>query len=322
MSRRNVMLVDVSNLAYRTHFVAPELATKDGIPTSVLHGVLKYVLHLHRHFPKTYFIFCFDGGVTWRHSYHKQEYKSTREPSEHRSTIYKQIPTLKKMLVCLGFKVLQVSGLEADDLIGILATSLEKKKSIRAVFIYSGDRDFFQLLTDKIRVVRAQDRLEKMRIMTPEDLKKEYGIGPDEWVKMRSLSGDSSDHIKPVKGVAKKIALKLILTCGIDASLRKFKQHHRSSIEKLKHTSGLLHDKIKEHWKDIHAAHVLSAIPRTIDNKRFSSEIKAQLSFSLPIILKEPGRSTEIDKKQFLSIAADHELEYIISKRNAFLTID
>ena len=213
---KQVMLIDVMNLCFRIYHTHQDLTTKKGVPTGVLYGVMNHVLYLNYKFPKTPLIFCFDGGKTWRQDFADKKYKRNRTPSESRDSVYDQVNHLFALLNCFGFHTLWVQGTEADDLIGILAHQFIKKYDKLEVLIYSADRDFLQLVSNKVTVLKSQGG-DHLKRMTPKEVQSIHGIPPGQWVKYRSLCGDASDSIKPVKGIGSKTALKMVYA-GVDAS--------------------------------------------------------------------------------------------------------
>jgi 5'-3' exonuclease len=148
-----MVLVDVMNLAFRSHFAAPNLHDEEGRPTSVLHGFLRALLPILAASGDAA-VFCWDGGVPgdrprtpWRKVIYP-EYKANRQPSDDAEMVRAQLPELHRALCILGFPSVGVPGLEADDLIAILS----RPRSI----IYSSDRDLYQLIGDTCRVMRPR----------------------------------------------------------------------------------------------------------------------------------------------------------------------
>lgn len=222
-----VILIDGKNFCYRHGWTHRELRYNK-VPTGMLYGAITGVVRLARLHPDTVLAFCWDGvdsHNSWRHKL-CPDYKSNRKvvvaatEAERKKHEWKvamniQIPLLKQFIDMMGFKQLEVDALEADDLIGILSRHL--KPMANKVLIYSTDRDFYQLMSNRVKVIRDQDKTKKCRPHRTKDVMKEFGITPKQWLKYRALVGDKGDKIDNVKGIGPKTALKLMAQ-GLDAS--------------------------------------------------------------------------------------------------------
>lgn len=139
------------------------------------------------------------------------------EKQEGRAVALSQIPELKRMMSSLGLKNFKIAGLEGDDLIGIMATAILKKQLFSPVIIYSRDSDFYQLLSNGIKILKNLAG-EGLIFTGEEDVKRGYNVSADEWIKYRALTGDKSDNIPQlIQKVGPVRALKL-LRAGVDAS--------------------------------------------------------------------------------------------------------
>lgn len=155
-----------------------------------------------------YLAVAFDmKAPTFRHKMYS-EYKGTRKgmPDE----LAAQMPLIKEVLSAMNIKVIEKEGYEADDILGTLATKASKNGL--DVTILSGDRDTFQLATDKItiRIPRTkagkteEDDYDKKRII------EEYKLEPKDLIEVKGLMGDKSDNIPGIAGIGEKTALGLI----------------------------------------------------------------------------------------------------------------
>jgi DNA polymerase-1 len=224
---KQVILIDGKNLCYRHGWTHRELRWH-GVPTGMLYGCITGVARLARLHPDTAIAFCWDGKnsmKSWRHRL-SPEYKANRKLVEPKTkadadkiawkkAMEIQIPLFKEFIDLMGFKQLEVATLEADDLIGILSTHL--KPIADRILIYSGDRDFYQLMSKRVKVVHDRDKTKKCKPVSRKDIKKEFGIYPKDWLKYRAIVGDKGDHIIKVKGMGPKTALKLLAE-GLDAT--------------------------------------------------------------------------------------------------------
>ena len=153
-----------------------------------------------------YLAVVFDAkGPTFRHEMF-EDYKSNRPPMADDMAV--QIPKVKEILEALNIKILEKEGYEADDLMGTLAKTAESKGY--NVVLVTGDKDFRQLLSPRVQMWDTM----RDKVTTHEDLKKEYGLDPSQFVDVMGLAGDSGDNIPGVNGVGEKTAIKLIKQFG------------------------------------------------------------------------------------------------------------
>ncbi len=155
-----------------------------------------------------YMAVAFDlKAPTFRHKMY-EEYKGTRKgmPDE----LAMQMPIIKEVLTAMNIKIIEKEGYEADDILGTLATKAGKEGY--DVTILSGDRDTFQLATDKITIRIPRTKMGKTEEddYNEERIKEEYGIEPKELIEVKGLMGDKSDNIPGVAGVGEKTALGII----------------------------------------------------------------------------------------------------------------
>src|ERR1700733_13746579 len=158
MNVADIVLIDGKNFAYANHWVHRFLSSK-GRPTSVLFGCFNSLAAMAQRMQSTAFVFVWDGkGKTWRHRVTNGEYKGNRTtPNPEFLPALEQIPIFQKELDAIGVRQFCIDGFEADDLIGILATTLIEKNWFRRVIIKSSDKDYYQLVTDRIGVMRKYD---------------------------------------------------------------------------------------------------------------------------------------------------------------------
>lgn len=223
-----VILIDGKNFCCRHGWSHRELRYNK-VPTGMLYGAITGIARLARLHPNTVICFCWDGSDShnsWRHKL-APDYKSNRrvvkatnkqeaEKQAWKTDMNIQIPLLREFIDMMGFKQLEVKALEADDLIGILSRHL--KPMADKVLIYSTDRDFYQLMSKRVKVIRDQDKAKQCKPISSKDVFKEFGVMPKDWLKYRAIVGDKGDHIIKVKGMGPKTALKM-LAAGVDASV-------------------------------------------------------------------------------------------------------
>lgn len=180
------------------------LTNKKGTPTNALTGFLNIFMKLLKEEAPDRIAVAFDlHAPTFRHKMYT-EYKGTRHgmPDELRA----QMPVIKQLLTALGVVIVEKEGFEADDIIGTLSHAAELAGG--ECVISTGDRDSFQLITEKVTVRLASNKEDI--IYTPAKIGEVYGVTPREMLEVKTLMGDSSDNIPGVPGVGEKTALGLI----------------------------------------------------------------------------------------------------------------
>ena len=184
------------------------LTTKDGTYTNAVYGFLAILFKTLEEVNPEYLVVTFDlKAPTHRHKLY-DGYKATRKgmPDELRE----QMPIIKKILRAMNITIIEIEGYEADDIIGTLSCIGENQG--KEVVILSGDRDNFQLLTDKvsIRIPRTKMGKTETEIYDRNKIIEEYGLEPKQLIEVKGLQGDSSDNIPGVPGIGEKTAISLI----------------------------------------------------------------------------------------------------------------
>lgn len=214
------LLIDGFNLAFRCFFGIPELTRADGFPTNALHGWVKSIWRLQDQEKPEGLITFFDlGGSQDRLALHP-EYKAQRE--ETPEALAKQIPELKTLTRLMGLVGYEREGIESDDLLASKAVSLASEG--HDVLIVSSDKDFAQLVNDRIQILlpppSANPKL-GWRRMDAQGVFEKFGVKPEQIADYLALVGDSSDNIPGLKGVGPKTAAKWLQELGsLDAILR------------------------------------------------------------------------------------------------------
>ena len=213
MSR--LVLIDgnsIMNRAFYGIMGSKMLTTTDGTYTNAVYGFLTILFKIEEDLNPDYIAVAFDlKGPTKRHEMY-EGYKANRHgmPDELAS----QMPIIKNVLKSMNIKILEKQGYEGDDILGTIS-NIAAKQGID-VTILSGDRDTFQLASDKvtIRIPRTKagktenEDYDEARIMD------EYGIEPKQLIEVKGLMGDTSDNIPGIPGVGEKTALSLIRNYG------------------------------------------------------------------------------------------------------------
>ncbi|KQB55427.1 DNA polymerase I [Pseudomonas endophytica] len=209
MSQAPLVLVDGSSYLYRAFHALPPLTTSKGMPTGAVKGVLNMLKSLRKQYPDSPFAVVFDAkGGTFRDDMYA-EYKANRPsmPDEMRV----QIEPLHASVIALGFPLLCVEGVEADDVIGTLARS--SAAADRPVVISTGDKDMAQLVDGHITLVNTMTG----STLDVEGVKEKFGVSPEQIIDYLALMGDSSDNIPGVPGIGPKTASGLLV--GVNGGL-------------------------------------------------------------------------------------------------------
>ena len=206
MSQAPLVLVDGSSYLYRAFHALPPLTTSKGLPTGAVKGVLNMLKSLRKQYPDSPFAVVFDAkGGTFRDDMYA-EYKANRPSMPDDMRV--QIEPLHASVIALGFPLLCVEGVEADDVIGTLARS--SAAADRPVVISTGDKDMAQLVDGHITLVNTMTG----SVMDIEGVKEKFGVAPEQIIEYLALMGDSSDNIPGVPGIGPKTASGLLMGVG------------------------------------------------------------------------------------------------------------
>ena len=236
-----VLLIDGLNLFFR-NFAMMNMVNPDGVHIGGLGGFFRSLGAMIRQTQPTSVYVVFDGaGSTANRKNLLSEYKGSRNlqritnwdafdslEEEHDAKV-DQIVRVIQYLKLLPVKTTIIDKVEADDIIAVLAEKLVEKYN-STCFIVSSDKDFVQLVTDKIILYRPIEK----EYYTPSAVKEKYGVSPHNFILYKTLLGDNSDNIPGVKGLGAKGIFKkfpelqkqdLTLSEIFDISTRKFKDH-------------------------------------------------------------------------------------------------
>ncbi|HTP62439.1 MAG TPA: DNA polymerase I [Burkholderiales bacterium] len=201
-----LLLVDGSSYLYRAFHALPELKSPRGEPTGAIHGVLNMLKRLAADYPAAARACVFDAkGKTFREDAYPA-YKANR-PSMPED-LAGQIEPLKEAVAALGWPVLTVPGVEADDVIATLAG--EAKRGGWSCVISTGDKDLAQLVDEQVTLVNTMSN-EKL---DPAGVRQKFGVAPEQIVDYLSLTGDAVDNVPGVEKVGPKTAAKWIQKYG------------------------------------------------------------------------------------------------------------
>ncbi len=205
---KSLLLVDGSSYLYRAYHALPPLTTSQGEPTGAVHGVLSMLHKLIRDEQPELIAVVMDApGKTFRDELYA-EYKANRPPMP--DDLRQQVEPLVEAIEALGLPLIRIGGVEADDVIGTLAT--EAAKSKLSTVISTGDKDMAQLVSDRITLLDTMPRgtNREPRAMDAEGVFEKFHVRADQMVDYLALVGDSSDNIPGVPKVGAKTAVALL----------------------------------------------------------------------------------------------------------------
>ncbi|MFN8446431.1 MAG: DNA polymerase I [Caldilineaceae bacterium] len=202
-----LLLIDGHSQAYRAYFgMKTPLSTREGEPTGAVYGFARKLLSVLKEYKPDHVAVAFDLGDTWRHS-EFGDYKATRDamPDDMRT----QMTRIEQMLKAFNIPIITYPNYEADDVLGTL--SKQAAEQGQDVLIMTGDRDMFQLVTDRIKILYTSGGPNPVTsIYSAAEIQERYALNPQQFIDFKSLIGDSSDNIPGVPGVGEKTAVKFL----------------------------------------------------------------------------------------------------------------
>jgi DNA polymerase-1 len=205
-SKKRLLLVDAPSYLYRAFHALPEFRNPSGEPTGAILGVVNMLRKLKQDFPSDYIAAVFDPkGKTFRDDIYP-EYKATRQAMPE--PLAQQVAPLLETIAAMGWPVITVDGVEADDVIGTLVR-MAGKQDMDSV-ISTGDKDLTQLVNERVLWVNtmSNDKLD------PAGVKAKFGVPPERIVDYLALMGDAVDNVPGVDKVGPKTACRLIEQYG------------------------------------------------------------------------------------------------------------
>jgi len=227
------VLVDASAYIFRAYYSMPPIHRYDGEPVGALLGfcnMLNRLIDVHKNL-----VLVFDAkGSNLKRKEMYSDYKANRKPCP--PDLIPQFDFIKDACDAYGIVQVEANGYEADDVIATLANkaALEKEDSGKHVYIYSGDKDLYQLASNEITIIDPMT----MEHVTPDKVEEKWGVTPNQLGDVLALAGDTADNIPGVRGIGKKIAVDLIQQFGtLDKLLENL-----DSIPQTKRRENLIED--------------------------------------------------------------------------------
>ena len=265
------VLVDgnsIMNRAFYGIMGSKMLTTKDGKYTNAVYGFLAILFKLLDDIQPQYMAVAFDlKAPTARHKMY-EGYKANRHgmPDE----LAEQMPIIKEVLRAMNIDIIEMEGYEADDILGTLSCYGEAQNL--NVTILSGDRDTFQLATDRvtIRIPHTKGGKTETDEYNREKIIEKYGLEPKQLIEVKGLQGDASDNIPGVPGVGEKTALKLVQKYGSIENLYKKIEEGQDDLK------GKQREKIVENKELAELSRTLGTINTKVPIKDDLTDLKVE----------------------------------------------
>ena len=198
-------------MAFRAFYALPveNFSTSSGQPTNAIYGFASMLINLIRDEKPTHIATAFDVSRKTFRSEKFPEYKANRAatPEEFRS----QVSYINELLDAFAIPHFELEGYEADD---VIATFVKHFSDEAEIYICSGDRDSFQLVSDQVTVLYPKKGVTELARMTPSAVLEKYGLTPKQYPDFAALRGDPSDNLPSIPGVGEKTATKWIQEFG------------------------------------------------------------------------------------------------------------
>ena len=206
MEKPILYLIDGSSYIFRAYYAIRHLSNSKGIPTNAVYGFTAMLFKFLKDYEPTHLGIVFDSkGKTFRDDIYPL-YKANRSaPPED---LAQQFSVIFEMVDAFNIPQVQLEGFEADDLMGTISKNVEKENA--NVVLVTGDKDFCQLVSDKVTLLDTM----KNKITGILEVKEKYGVAPERVIDVFALAGDAVDNIPGVKGIGEKTAVSLISKFG------------------------------------------------------------------------------------------------------------
>lgn len=299
-----LFLLDAYALIYRAYYAmmrSPRVTSK-GLNTSAIFGFVNTLEDVLRKENPTHIAVCFDPqGPTFRHEEYPL-YKAQREKQPEDITL--SVPYIKRILHAYRIPVVEVPGYEADDVIGTLSRRAEQEGF--TTYMMTPDKDYGQLVTDRVLMYRPALRGEGFEIRDPQKVCEKYGISsPRQVIDLLALEGDASDNIPGCPGVGEKTASKLIAefgsvenllasTASLKGALKKKVEDNAGQILLSKHLATIMTDvpvdvtidSLERRDADVKE---LTEIYRELEFRSFIARLNAKPAAETASVVSEPA---------------------------------
>ena len=252
-----VVLVDGSSYLFRAFHALPQLLSSKGQATGAIKGVISMIKKLINDYPDSHVAIVFDAkGKTFRNEIYS-EYKANRPPMP--DELRSQIEPIHNIIRMMGLPLLIVDDVEADDVIGTLATQATQNK--KSVLISTGDKDMAQLVSPHVTLINTMNNT----LMDPDGVVEKFGVRADQIIDYLALVGDTSDNIP---GVPK---------CGPKTAVKWLAAHESLNgvMENADEVKGKVGDYLRESMKFLPMSYELATIKTDVVLEQTIEELKA-----------------------------------------------
>lgn len=248
-----LLIFDGNALIHRSFHALPvTMKTTSGEVVNAVYGFTSFLLRAIKEFKPDMVALALDmKGPTFRHTTY-DKYKATRVKAD--PELYAQIPRAREVAEVLEIPVFQISGCEADDVIG---TIVKKVGNTAEKIIVTGDMDTLQLIDDYTKIYTMSRGLTESLIYDKEQVRQRYGLEADQIIDYKALRGDPSDNIPGVKGIGEKTAVELLQEFK---TIKNLYQHLKSETIKPR-----VRELLETYKDDAFMSHDLATIRRDID---------------------------------------------------------
>lgn len=287
MNDKKLFLLDAYALIYRAYYAmirAPRFTSR-GFNTSAIFGFVNTLEEILQKENPSHIAVCFDPhGSTFRHEAYP-EYKAQRDKQPEDITA--SLPYIKDIISAYNIAIVEVPGYEADDVIGTLSRQAESQGF--TTYMMTPDKDYGQLVTDKVYIYRPSSKGGESEIRGPQQVCERYGVtSPSQVIDLLALEGDAVDNVPGCPGVGEKTAVKLIEEWGSVENLI-------ANVENLK---GALQKKISENVEKIRFS-------------KFLVTIKTDVPVSLDV---DDFARKEVDVDKLVDIFTELEFKQFIKR--------
>ena len=306
---KKIFLIDGSSYLYRAFHAMPPLTTSTGLPTGAVKGVTNMLRNLRKENPDSFYLSVFDAkGKNFRHDIFK-DYKANRPPMPE--DLREQLSPLKEICNAMGMPVIEIPGVEADDVIATLAV-MGSKQGIPMI-ISSLDKDLMQLVEDPL--VKMMNTMNN-QIYDVAGVEKKFGVHPEQIIDYLALVGDTSDNIPGVPKVGPKTAVKWLtayknlkgIIDNADSLTGVVGQNFRDSIPNLDRNVELVTLK-----KDVDLKVSLESLLEAKENQEELNKLFSSLEFKTWIKSSSSSSSLTPDalksKKEYQTVLTEKDLK-------------
>ena len=305
-----IILVDGSSYLYRAYHALPPLTTSKDQPTGAIKGVISMIKRIRIDHPDSPLAVVFDAkGKTFRNDMYS-DYKANRPPMPE--DLVQQIEPIHRIISLMGIKLIMITGVEADDVIGTLAEQAREKK-LNTV-ISTGDKDMTQLVCENVSVVNTMSG----ELLDENGVLKKFGVGPELITDYLALIGDKSDNVPGVDKVGPKTAVKWLKEYhnieGIKENAEsiggKVGENLRSSIEMLDLAQALVTIKT-----DVDLEVGIEDLAVTDANQEELSKLYEELEFNSWLQEAPQKKPTKTDiNSSYVCISSEEKLNKVIKQ--------